>query len=156
MGVVTFMEDGGLFGGQVPTVWYSPRQPSSTKSICLFTYEMPRSIREYVTKNRFISLIHSDILYFRFSCFMSLWFCFLLVLLKFPSKFWDKCIRNCEDIAMSLLVANATSASLLPMQPMLPQYGWKVTIYPNLHSHWLFIAFGSKFSSWLLNIVIRN
>ena len=35
--ITTHMVGGGQFGGRVRTVWYSQRQPSSTKSILVYT-----------------------------------------------------------------------------------------------------------------------
>lgn len=77
------------------------------KYLSMYTYEMPSSIREYVTKNRFFlndTSIYVILFYFQF--FLS------------PSPFANHQVipnryvytRNCEDIAMSFLVANATGA----------------------------------------------
>lgn len=78
------------------------------KYLSMYTYEMPSSIREYVTKNRFFSICY---LHSYLSCLVLILSCCLL---SFPiiKYFFNHyaCTRNCEDIAMSFLVANATGA----------------------------------------------
>lgn len=84
------------------------------KYLHMYTYEMPASIREYTTKNRFVCnlLVCS---------FLAMW----------PHPFLAVCDnskrllnpigmnRNCEDIAMSFLVAHATGAPPVWVQSML-------------------------------------
>ena len=80
------------------------------KYLSMYTNEMPASIREYTTKNRFFFFL----LFFFILLSLLAQLSFKFVLLTWIMQLHDTCCidfsSNCEAIAMSFLVANATSA----------------------------------------------
>lgn len=71
------------------------------KYLDLYTYKMPSSIHDYVTNERYDTSLVPFLFYFFPLSFFSYFSSFYVVQLL---------CRNCEDIAMSLLIANATGA----------------------------------------------
>lgn len=74
------------------------------KYLRLYTNEMPSSIKEFVTENRFFFHWLNPLLGILIQCL-----CLSFMCLIAPLAVWWF-IRNCEDIAMSFLVANVTDA----------------------------------------------
>lgn len=71
------------------------------KYLDLYTHEMPSSIHDYVSRERYG--LNGNFL-------GDIWDSEINLLLNFKDIFLIFRARNCEDIAMSLLVANATGA----------------------------------------------
>lgn len=67
-----------------------------SKYLAIYSNNMPASIRDYVSKNRSLFLSFSPILFFGFP------------LSNFHLGIVNSFCRNCEDIAMSFLVANVS------------------------------------------------
>lgn len=111
------MEDGGLFGGRALTVWFSRKLRSFTKTTwsctptkCHHRFKIMWARKGIVRTNSTISIFPLTV---RF-------------LIQLISGLLLLAIRNCEDIAMSLLVANTTGA------PPIWVKGMKVTF--DLHN----------------------
>lgn len=108
--VPMFMLDGGLFGGRVHTVWYFRRQLFSIKSIsvCIRMRCQPQS-ENLQPKTGFLSpwLIYIEHIVYHFLPWLLN--CIAHVF-SFSPEYWYWSTRNCEDIAMSFLVANVTGS----------------------------------------------